>query len=143
MKTEIKVHDFLKLLRNSNTAELSLWTIWVVLLFANSQKNFTVLKEGEISKAKYSVVFLCLHIIHVLPACLGIYVGYKLPRSYQIMGILQNIAMKKLAKILFNGIMKETLLKKDVFVIKERKVLIFEYFIMTIINAIIDIIWYN
>jgi hypothetical protein len=139
MKTEIKVHDFLKLLRNSNTAELSLWTIRVVL-FANSQKNFTVLKEGEISKAKYSVVFLCLHIIHVLPACLGIYVGYKLPRSYQIMGILQNIAMKKLAKILFNGIMKETLLKKDVFVIKERKVLIFEYFIMTIINAIIDII---
>ena len=139
MKTEIKVHDFLKLLRNSNTAELSLWTIRVVL-FANSQKNFTVLKEGEISKAKYSVVFLCLHIIHVLPACLGIYVGYKLPRSYQIMGILQNIAMKKLAKILFNGIMRETLLKKDVFVIKERKVLIFEYFIMTIINAIIDII---
>ena len=56
MKTEIKVHDFLKLLRNSNTAELSLWTIRVVL-FANSQKNFTVLKEGEISKAKYSVVF--------------------------------------------------------------------------------------
>ena len=39
MKTEIKVHDFLKLLRNSNTAELSLWTISVVL-FANIPKIF-------------------------------------------------------------------------------------------------------
>ena len=38
MKTEIKVHDFLKLLRNSNTAELSIWTISVVL-FANIPKN--------------------------------------------------------------------------------------------------------
>jgi hypothetical protein len=139
MKTEIKVHDFLKLLRNSNTAELSLWTISVVL-FANIPKNFPVLKEGEISKAKYSGVFLWFHIIHVLRACLGMYVGYKLPRSYQIMDILQNITNEKLAKTLFNDIMRETLLKNAVFVIKERKVLIFAYFIITIINTIIDII---
>ena len=40
MKTEIKVHDFLKLIRNTNTLELSLWTISVVL-YANVPKNFS------------------------------------------------------------------------------------------------------
>ena len=60
MKTEIKVNDFLKLLRNTNTLELSLWTISVVL-FANVPKNFPILKEGEKNKAKYSGTFLWLH----------------------------------------------------------------------------------
>ena len=57
MKTEIKINDFLKLLRNSNTAELTLWTI-SVLLFANIPKSFPILKERERSAAKYSGVFL-------------------------------------------------------------------------------------
>ena len=139
MKTEIKVHDFLKLLRNSNTAELSLWTISVVL-FANIPKNFPVLKEGETSKARYSGVFLWFHIIHVLRGCLGMYVGYKLPRSYQIMDILQNIPDEELEKTLFNDIIRQTLLKNAVFVIKEKKVLIFAYFLLTILNFILDVI---
>ena len=46
MKTEIKVHDFLKLIRNTNTLELSLWTISVVL-YANVPKNFPILKPGK------------------------------------------------------------------------------------------------
>ena len=73
MKTEIKLHDFLKLLRNSNTAELSIWTISVVL-FANIPKNFLILKEGETSKSKFIGAFLWFHIMHILHACLGMYV---------------------------------------------------------------------
>ena len=139
MKTEIKVHDFLKLLRNSNTAELSLWTISVVL-FANIPKNFPVLKEGETSNAKYSGIFLWFHIIHVLRGCLGMYVGYKLPRSYQIMDILQNVPEEELEKTLFNDIIRETLLKNAVFVIKEKKIVIFSYFFLTVINFTFDVI---
>ena len=81
MKTEIKVHDFLKLLRNSNTAELSIWTISVVL-FANIPKNFPVLKEGETSRVKYSGIFLLLHLMNVIGALLGMYVRFKLSRRY-------------------------------------------------------------
>ena len=65
MKTEIKVHDFLKLIRNSIIAELSLWTISVVL-YANIPKNFPVLKEGEKSKVTYSSAFLWLHLLHIV-----------------------------------------------------------------------------
>ena len=139
MKTEIKVHDFLKLLRNSNTAELALWTISVVL-FANIPKNFPILKEGEKSKISYSGVLLWFHLVHVIRACLGMYVGYKLPRSYQIMDILQNLSEEKLAKTLFNDIIRETLLVNAVLVIKEKKVYVLIYFISTILNLIIDII---
>ena len=139
MKTEIKVHDLLKLLRNSNTAELSIWTMSVVL-FANIPKNFPILKEGENSTATYSGVFIWFHIFHIIRAFLGMYIGYKLPRSYQIMDILQNISDEKLAKTLFNDIIRETLLNNAIIVIKQRKVLIFIYFISTILNAIIDII---
>ena len=139
MKTEIKVHDFLKLLRNSNIAELSLWTISVVL-FANIPKNFPILKEGEKSKASYSGVFLWLHLLHIVRAYLGMYIGYKLPRSYQIMDILQKIPDEKLAKTLFNDIIRETLLYTAVFIIKETKLFILIYFICTVLNTIFDLI---
>jgi hypothetical protein len=139
MKTEIKIHDFLKLVRNSNTAEISIWTMSVVL-FANIPKNFPILKEGEKSTAKYSGAFIWLHIVHILRAFLGMYIGYKLPRSFQIMDILQNLSDEKLAKTLFNDIIRETVLKNTIPVIKERKILIFIYFVSSIINAIFDII---
>ena len=139
MKTEIKVNDFLKLLRNTNTLELSLWTISVVL-FANVPKNFPILKEGETNKVKYSGTFLWLHLFHIIRACLGMFIGYKLPRSFQIMDYLQTLSKEKLGKTLFNDIIRETIYNKVILVVKKNKVHIFIYFIVTIINIIIDVI---
>ena len=139
MKTEIKVHDFLKLLRNSNTAELSIWMISVVL-FANIPKKFPVLKEGETDTTKYSGIFIWFHILHVIRAFLGMYLGYKLPRSYQIMDILQNLSEEKLEKTLFNDIIRETMLNQVIMVIKQKRLIIFSYFVSTLLNTIIDII---
>ena len=139
MKTEIKVHDFLKLIRNTNTLELSLWTISVVL-YANVPKNFPILKPGEKNKSKYSGTFLWFHILHVVRACIGMYVGYKLPRSFQIMDFLQTLPREKLAKTLFNDIIRETIYNKVILVIRKNKVHIFIYFLLTILNIIIDII---
>ena len=141
MKTEIKVHDFLKLLRNINTLELSLWTISVVL-YANVPKNFPILKEGEKNKTKYSGTFLWFHIFHVLHAIFGMYIGYKLPRSFQIMDFLQTINKEKLSKTLFNDIIRETLYEKVILVVKKNKVNIFIYFIISIINIFIDVVEY-
>ena len=139
MKTEIKVHDFLKLIRNTNTLELSLWTISVVL-YANVPKNFPILKPGEKNKSKYSGAFLWFHILHVVRACIGMFVGYKLPRSFQIMDFLQDLSKEKLAKTLFNDIIRETIYNKVILVIRKNKVHIFIYFLLTILNIIIDII---
>ena len=139
MKTEIKVHDFLKLIRNTNTLELSLWTISIVL-YANVPKNFPILKPGEKNKSKYSGAFLWFHILHVVRACIGMFVGYKLPRSFQIMDFLQDLSKEKLAKTLFNDIIRETIYNKVILVIRKYKVHIFLYFLLTILNIIIDVI---
>ena len=139
MKTEIKIHDFLKLLRNTNTLELTLWSLSIVL-FANVPKNFPILKKGEKNTTKYSGVFLWLHICHIIRACLGMYMGYKLPRSFQIMDFLQQLSNEKLAKNIFNDIIRETLFNKVILAVKKIKIHIFCYFIITIINVVIDII---
>ena len=139
MKTEIKVNDFLKLLRNTNTLELSLWTISVVL-FANVPKNFPILKEGEKNKSKYNGTFLWFHIFHVIHALFGMFIGYKLPRSFQIMDFLQTLSKEKLAKTLFNDIIRETLYEKVILIVKKNKAHIFIYFIISMINIFIDII---
>ena len=139
MKTEIKIHDFLKLLRNSNTAELSIWTI-SVLLFANIPKNFPVVKEGEeANKATISSTFIWLHLLHVIRAFLGMYLGYKLPRGHQIIDILQNLSDEKLEKTLFNDIIRETIYNHVILVIKQRKPLVFIYFFLTVANIVIDL----
>ena len=139
MKTDIKIHDFLKLLRNTNTLELTLWSLSIVL-FANIPKNFPILKDGERNKIKYNGVFLWLHICHVIRAFLGMFIGYKLPRSFQIMDFLQQISNEKLAKNIFNDIMRDTLYNKVILVVKKLKIHILFYFIITIINILIDII---
>ena len=139
MKTEIKVHDFLKLLRNSNTAEFSLWAV-SVLLFANIPKNFPILKEGETNKETYNGVFIWLHIMHIVRACNGMYLGYKLPRSYQIMDTLKRLSDDTLSKTLFNDILRETLYNKVIVSIKSKKIFIISYLFITIINIIFDII---
>ena len=139
MKTEIKIHDFLKLLRNSNTAELSIWTI-SVLLFANIPKNYPVAKEGQGSnRVTISSTFIWLHLLHVIRAFLGMYLGYKLPRSYQIIDILQNLSDEKLEKTLFNDILRETIYNHVILSIKQRKKLIFIYFFLTVANLVIDL----
>ena len=139
LKTEIKVHDFLKLLRNSNTAELSIWTISVVL-YANIPKDVNIIRsKGEIL-VKYNGGFIWLHIVHIIRAFLGMFIGYKLPRSYQIMDSLQNLSDEKLEKTLFNDILRETLYNQVILVIKERKFIILTYFFSTILNIIFDAI---
>ena len=139
MKTEIKTNDFLKLLRNTNTLELSLWTISVVL-YANVPKDFPILKEDEKNNTKYSGTFLWFHIFHVIHACFGMYIGYKLPRSFQIMDFLTSLPKEKLQKTLFNDIIRETLYDKVILVVKKNKIHVFIYFIISIINIIIDVI---
>ena len=139
LKTEIKVHDFLKLLRNSNTAELSIWTISVVL-YANIPKDVNIIKSKEEIDVKYNGAFIWFHIFHLIRAFLGMFIGYKLPRSYQIMDSLQNLSDEKLEKTLFNDIIRETLYNQVILVIKERKLIILIYFFSTILNIIFDAI---
>lgn len=70
------------------------------------------------------------------------YIGYKLSRSYRVKDELQSLPDEKLAKTLFNDIIRETLLSQAVLVIKERRFLILIYFIITVLNALINLIYF-
>ena len=138
MKTEIKVHDFMKLVRTSNSSEIVLW-ILSVILYANTPKNFPKLSEGQKSTS-YKNAFIWFHILHVVRGALGIFFIYKLPRSFQIIENLENTVNEKLEKTLFNDLIRENMFYNLTEKIRPLKIPIFIYFGLTIINLIFDLI---
>ena len=138
LKTEIKVHDFLSLVRTTNASEIALW-ILSILLYANTPKDFPKLKEGEESTS-YKNIFIWFHLIHVLRAALGIFIVYKLPRSYQLVENVKTIPDTKLETTLFNDLIREQAVEIITNPIKARKTFIFIYFVLTFLNFIFDVI---
>ena len=45
MKTELKLHDFVKLVRASNAGEIAIWVVSLIL-YANTPKDFPNSSEG-------------------------------------------------------------------------------------------------
>ena len=91
LKTEIKVQDFLKLLRTSNTIEIAIWII-SLLLYANTPKDFPRLRQGEKSSS-YKNSFIWFHLLHVIRGGLGSFIAYTIPRSYQVTESLESLSV--------------------------------------------------
>ena len=138
MKTELKIHDLLKLIRTSNAGEISIWIISLIL-YANTPKNFPKLTEGEKSTS-YKNVFIWFHFIHVFRAILGAFLIYSFPRSFQVINSLESNSDSKLEKTLFNDLIRETIFFNVTEKIKPRKIPIIIYLIMTVINFVFDLI---
>lgn len=138
MKTEIKIHDFLSLIRTTNVGEISLWIISIIL-YANTPSDFPRIEDGE-SSTTYKNVFIWFHIIHVIRACIGIFIAYKLPRSYEFVENIKTLPDTKLETNIFNDIIREQALELITNKIKPRKIPIFIYFAMTFVNFIFDVI---
>ena len=56
MKTELKIDDFIKLVRASNTGEIVIQII-ILILYANTPKDFLKLSEDEKSTS-YKNIFI-------------------------------------------------------------------------------------
>ena len=138
MKTEIKVQDFMKLVNTSNTFEIVIWLLSLIL-YANTPKNFPQLASGEKS-SKYKNVFIGLHIFHIIRGGLGVFFIYKLPKSFQVMENLEKMVDEKLEKTLFNDLIRESMFFHVTEKIKPLKIPIFIYFGLTILNFIFDLI---
>ena len=138
LKTEIKAQDFLKLLRTSNTIEIAIWII-SLLLYANTPKDFPRLRQGEKSSS-YKNSFIWFHLLHVFRAGLGIFIAYTIPRSYQVTESLESLSDSKLETTLFNDLIRETIFFSVTEKIKSKKIPIIIYFILTALNFIFDII---
>ena len=139
LKTEIKLHDFTKMINTSNIGEFVIW-IMSVILYSCSPKKFVIpLKDGT-KTLKISGTLIWLHIFHILRSFLGIFLIWKLPRSSDFIQHLENYPDEKLSKTLFNDLIRESVLYKVVSIIKPRKILIYIYFALTVLNFILDLI---
>ena len=138
MKTELKLHDFIKLVRASNAGEIAIWVISLIL-YANTPKDFPKLSNGEKSTS-YKNAFIWFHFIHVLRAVLGIFLIHTLPKSFQVINSLESNSDEKLERTLFNDLIRETIYFNVTEKIKPKKIQIFIYLIMTVINFVFDLI---
>ena len=138
MKTELKLHDFIKLLRASNSGEIAIWIISLIL-YANTPKDFPKLSEGEKSTS-YKNVFIWFHFIHVARGAIGIFLMYTFPRSFQVINSVESNSDSKLEKTLFNDLIRETIFFNVTEKIKPKKIPIIIYLILTVINFIFDLI---
>ena len=138
MKTELKLHDFVKLVRASNAGEIAIWVISLIL-YSNTPKDFPKLSEGEKSTS-YKNAFIWFHFIHVLRAALGIFLIHSLPKSFQVINSLESNSDEKLERTLFNDLIRETIYFNVTEKIKPKKIPIFIYLIMTVINFVFDLI---
>ena len=89
LKTEIKVQDFVKLINVSNSGELVIW-IMSVILYSCSPKKFVTHLQNSTKTLKLSGTLIWLHIFHVLRSILGIFLICKLPRSSQFIEHLES-----------------------------------------------------
>ena len=121
LKTEIKAQDFLKLLRTSNTVEIVIWII-SLLLYANTPKDFPKISAGERKSSSYKNTFIWFHILPVIRGALGTFITFTLPRSYKVTEYLETIFFSITEKI------------------KSKKIPIIIYFVLTGLNFIFDIL---
>ena len=138
LKTEIKSQDFLKLIRTSNSVEIAVWVI-SLLLYANTPKDFPRLSVGEKSSS-YKNIFIWFHLIHVIRGALGFFITQTIPRSYKVTEYLETISDSKLETTLFNDLIRETIFFSITEKIKSKKIPIIIYFVLTVLNFIFDIL---
>ena len=138
MKTEIKLHDFMKLIRTSNSGEIAIWLISLIL-YANTPKDFPKLSKDE-NSTSYKNVFIWFHFIHVIRAALGIFLVYSFPKSFEVINKVEENSDEKLEKTLFNDLIREIIFFNVTEKIKPKKIPILIYLIMTLINFVFDFI---
>ena len=138
IKTEIKVNDFLKLIRTSNYAEIPLWVLSIIIYYITPIKLKTNLKDG--STTYYKITFIWVHIVHVFRAILGIFLLKHLPKSHEFIDDLNKLSDDELTINLFNSIIREKIYNYVIEPIKRKKILIFIYIGMTLFNFLIDLV---
>jgi hypothetical protein len=125
MKMEIKIHEFIDLVRFSNQSELALWVLSVVLFF-NSPTGFRN-------------IIVWFQIIHVIRGLIGVVLTKKLPRSYNLVDAM-DVESTSLDNRLFNDIVRDVVKREVIDKLKEAKCLMIMYFVLTFFNFIFDVV---
>ena len=154
IKTEIKVHEFVKLIHNSNMMEISIWILSIILYCSTpstTHSNNRILDrnleavaqsvvDSEQKTKTYKNIFIFFHIFHVIRALGGIYLVIKFPNSNNVMKSLESNSDEKLERTLFNDLIRETIFFDVTEKIKSKKYIIASYVILTFINFVFDML---
>ena len=140
LKTELKVHEFIKTLRAASAGEISLWIISIIL-YMSTPKDFPKLSQGEKSTS-YKNAFIWFHMMHLLRGVIGMILIYTFPRSFQFTNSLETTVDSKLEKSLFNDLIRENIFFNVTEKIKSKKLLVIIYIALTILNFAFDLIDY-
>ena len=138
LKTELKVHEFTKLIKASNAGEITLWLISIIL-YISTPKGFPNITTGEKSTS-YKNSFIWFHTMHLLRGAIGIFLIYSFPRSYQVIKSLESTVDSKLETTLFNDLIRENIFFNVTEKIKPKKVLVIIYIILSLVNFAFDMI---
>jgi hypothetical protein len=138
LKTELKVHEFTKLVKATNAGEITLWLISIIL-YISTPKGFPNITTGEKS-ASYKNSFIWFHTMHLLRGAIGIFLIYSFPRSYQVIKSLESTVDSKLETTLFNDLIRENIFFNVTEKIKPKKVLVIIYIILSLVNFAFDMI---
>ena len=136
IKTELKLHDFVKLFRTCNAGEICLW-LMSLIIYASTPRDLVQLPTGGKSRA-YKGTFIWFHIIHVFRAGLGVFFIHSFPRSFEVINNLESYSDSKLEKTLFNDLIRETIFFNVTEKIKPKRKFVLIYLIMTVINLGFD-----
>jgi uncharacterized membrane protein YbhN (UPF0104 family) len=125
MKVEIKMHEFIDLIRFSNQSEISLWILSFVLYTNSNSSNQNQL--------------VWFHLIHVVRGIMGMLLMLNLPRSYNLVESM-NVDNTQLETKLFNDIAREVADREVVSKLRNIKGKLIFYFILTFVNFTLDVI---
>ncbi|MCQ2817489.1 MAG: hypothetical protein MJ252_09520 [archaeon] len=137
IKVEIKVHEFIKMVRMANIGEIVLWILSFILYFA-SKKFPNVNVEGE--RINFTNYLIWPQIIHVARAITGFFIYYTFPKSYMPIETIKKVDENKLENIFFNDLVRETLNETVIKPIQGKKVALLFYVGFTFFNMLIDVI---
>jgi len=119
IKLEIKITEFINLIRFANQSEISLWIV-----------SFVLHQEG------YSG-FLWFHIIHFIRGLVGFFLLLKLPKSGDI---IDQMALNKqdIENYIFNDLARKSIKTRILEPFISMKPLLVVYMLLTILNFCID-----
>jgi hypothetical protein len=123
LKMEISLNEFMKLIKYSNQAEIAIWAVSIILYYSGN--------------TEYPLVWL--HMLHLFRGILGIVIAVKLPRSYELVQLIDSDD-KVMENKIYNDVMRDSVKEHIIPRIKDMKGYLLAYFAMTFVNFMIDVV---
>lgn len=123
MKVEIQITELVNIIKSSNSSEILLWILSVILY------------------NKFQGAFLYLHILHFIRGILGFFILWKMPRSNELVEAMESERYKKdRERKIFNDYTRNVINLETFTKAMSLQYFMLVYMIITLLNIFIDMI---